>query len=165
MSIRIAAAAFLLSFAAGIAPDIALAQANVMKECGAEYQAAKAANTLNNQKWNDFLAACRTRKSADKAAPATNVPAAPTTAAAPATGATAPAPAPGAAAPAPAPTSKASAAAKPASGGRAAMLERQKACGAEWKEKKAELRKADPGLKWPKYWSECNKRLKAAAAR
>lgn len=54
------------------------------------------------------------------------------------------------------------AAAKPApSGGRAAMLERQKKCGAEWREAKAGG-KVEKGMTWPKFWSACNKRLKGA---
>ena len=44
-----------------------------------------------------------------------------------------------------------------------AMRERQKKCGAEWKEAKA-AGKVEKGMKWPKYWSACNKRLKAAGA-
>lgn len=48
-----------------------------------------------------------------------------------------------------------------ATGGRAAALERQRKCGAEWKEAKA-AGKIEKGKTWPKYWSECNKRLKAA---
>ena len=42
------------------------------------------------------------------------------------------------------------------------MRERQKKCGAEWKEAKA-AGKVDKGVTWPKYWSACNKRLKAAS--
>ena len=54
------------------------------------------------------------------------------------------------------------AAAKPAvGGGRAAMLERQKKCGAEWREAKAGG-KVEKGMTWPKFWSACNKRLKGA---
>ena len=56
----------------------------------------------------------------------------------------------------------AAAGAKPMSPGRAAENTRQKACGAEWRSKKAELVKANPNLKWPQYWSECNTRMKAA---
>ena len=47
----------------------------------------------------------------------------------------------------------------------AAMLAaraRQKKCGAEWKAAKKEG-KVEKGMTWPKYWSACNKRLKAAA--
>jgi hypothetical protein len=40
------------------------------------------------------------------------------------------------------------------------MRARQKKCGEEWKAQKAELTKNNPKLKWPKYWSDCNKRLK-----
>lgn len=42
----------------------------------------------------------------------------------------------------------------------AAMHERQKTCGTEWKAAKASG-KVEDGMKWSKYWSECNKRLKA----
>jgi len=50
---------------------------------------------------------------------------------------------------------------KPASGGLAAARERQKKCGAEWKEAK-KAGKVEKGMTWPKYWSACNKRLKSA---
>jgi hypothetical protein len=50
---------------------------------------------------------------------------------------------------------------KPASGGLAAARERQKKCGAEWKEVK-KAGKVEKGMKWPQFWSACNKRLKAA---
>ena len=50
---------------------------------------------------------------------------------------------------------------KPPSAGQQAMHERQKKCGAEWKEAKA-AGKVEKGMTWPKYWSACNKRLKAA---
>lgn len=43
--------------------------------------------------------------------------------------------------------------------GQIAFRERQKKCAAEWKEAKA-LGKTE-GLTWPKFWSKCNKRLKA----
>jgi hypothetical protein len=39
------------------------------------------------------------------------------------------------------------------------MRQRQKKCGAEWREAKA-AGKIEKGMKWPKYWSACNKRLK-----
>jgi hypothetical protein len=66
--------------------------------------------------------------------------------------------------PAPASNTSAPAAAttkKPASGGLAAARERQKKCGAEWKEAK-KAGKIEKGMKWPQFWSACNKRLKAA---
>jgi hypothetical protein len=46
--------------------------------------------------------------------------------------------------------------------GQLASRERQKKCAAEWKEAKAAGR-AEKGATWPKFWSDCNKRLKAAA--
>ena len=51
---------------------------------------------------------------------------------------------------------------KPPSPGQVALRERQKKCGAEWKEAKA-AGKIEKGMKWPKFWSACNKRLKSAA--
>ena len=44
--------------------------------------------------------------------------------------------------------------------GRAAMIARERACGKEWREAKA-AGKIEKGQTWPKYWSECNKRMKA----
>jgi len=46
--------------------------------------------------------------------------------------------------------------------GQIAARERQKKCAAEWKEAKA-AGKVEKGMKWPQYWSACNKRLKGAA--
>lgn len=39
--------------------------------------------------------------------------------------------------------------------------DRRKKCSAEWKEMKAAGKTS--ALKWPKFWSDCNKRLKAGA--
>jgi len=39
--------------------------------------------------------------------------------------------------------------------------ERRKKCSAEWKEMKATGKTS--ALKWPKFWSDCNKRLKQGA--
>jgi hypothetical protein len=50
---------------------------------------------------------------------------------------------------------------KEPSPGMLAARERQKKCGAEWKEAKA-AGKIEKGMKWPQYWSACNKRLKGA---
>jgi hypothetical protein len=61
----------------------------------------------------------------------------------------------------PAPEKKAATPKKEPSAGMQAMRERQKKCGAEWKEAKA-AGKTEKGMTWPKYWSACNKRLKAA---
>jgi len=43
--------------------------------------------------------------------------------------------------------------------GQQAARERQKKCGAEWKAAKA-AGKVSKDMRWPQYWSECNKRLK-----
>ena len=40
------------------------------------------------------------------------------------------------------------------------MHARQKQCGAEWTAGKATLVAQTPGLTWPKYWSQCNTRIK-----
>lgn len=45
--------------------------------------------------------------------------------------------------------------------GQLAARERQKKCAAEWKADKA-AGKIASGMKWPQYWSACNKRLKSA---
>jgi hypothetical protein len=50
---------------------------------------------------------------------------------------------------------------KEPSAGQIAARERQKKCAAEWKEAKA-ASKIENGTTWPKFWSACNKRLKAA---
>jgi hypothetical protein len=42
--------------------------------------------------------------------------------------------------------------------GQLAARDRQKKCGAEWKAAKA-AGKVEKGMKWPQYWSACNKRL------
>ncbi|HWJ19050.1 MAG TPA: hypothetical protein VNR65_10025, partial [Geobacterales bacterium] len=65
MSIRpvvscVGAGAIAVCFAA-TPPDVAHAQVNVLKECGAQFQAAKTENALKGQGWQDFLRACRVR--------------------------------------------------------------------------------------------------------
>ncbi len=47
--------------------------------------------------------------------------------------------------------------------GQSAARERQRKCGAEWKEAKAGGKVA-AGMKWPQYWSQCNTRLKQQKA-
>ena len=47
------------------------------------------------------------------------------------------------------------------SAGQIAARDRQKKCAAEWKEAKA-AGKIEKGATWPKFWSDCNKRLKSA---
>jgi hypothetical protein len=201
MSIRLAvsyaaAGALAVCFASALSGE-AKAQTSVLRECGSQYQAAKAANELKGKSWQEFLKACRARLAEPKAEePAPTAPAAATAPAEPSAAAPAPAPAqeaapaatapaqePAPAATAPAPTAEKPAApapstaaptatpapeektakpATPAKEGQAAMRERQKKCSQEWKAQKAELRKNDPKLTWPKFWKECNKRLKAS---
>lgn len=144
----------LLLLVAGLAASAgspAAAQA-VMLRCGQQYQSAKAAGTLNGMGWNQFRTECAARL---KAQPADAAAAAPIPAAAPAATATPPSAAGGS-------VSAPPQAAVPASAGRAAMLARQKQCGAEWRAQKATLVAQTPGLKWPSSWSQCNTRLKAA---
>ncbi|HLL29295.1 MAG TPA: hypothetical protein VKT73_16785 [Xanthobacteraceae bacterium] len=44
--------------------------------------------------------------------------------------------------------------------GRLAMYARERACGKEWREAKA-AGKIEKGQTWPKYWHECDQRMKA----
>ncbi len=134
------------------------AQALTSQECSAKYQNAKAAGTLNGQKWNDFR---KSQCSAD-AAPAA-VPAA------------APAPAPTAAkkeaapAPAAAPAATGNAvfpsAVDPKYSSLSAGKQRFKTCDDQYNANKAT--NGNGGLKWIQkgggYYSECNKRLKGPA--
>jgi hypothetical protein len=119
------------------------------KACEDEWKAGKATIQASGKKKKDFIAECRT----GTAAPAAAKPATPPTAATPA------AAPPAAVAPAPAAKSSPAATAK-ATDGKQAETARIKACGAEWKADKAAGKTA--GLTWPKYWSDCNKRKKAA---
>lgn len=49
-----------------------------------------------------------------------------------------------------------------ASAARTAARDRQKQCGAEWREAK-KAGKVEKNATWPKFWSACNARLKAKA--
>jgi len=155
MSIRFAAPALALAFAGFAMAGPAQAQANVMQECGKEYQAAKTANTLAGKSWNEYLKDCRVRHAGDKpAAPAAAQPAAsgnplkPGGAAPAAAAATGPAVFP----------SKIDAkyASEPPS------KQRMKTCLDQYNVNKAGA--GNGGLKWIQkgggYYSECNKRLK-----
>jgi hypothetical protein len=122
---------------AAFAPALisAPAQAKTMKECAAQWQEMKAAGQTASMKYRDFTKQCLSGE-----APAAAAPPPPQPEAAP-------------------PPSAAEPAAKP-SGGRAAMVTRLRACGAEWKTAKAEGN-VPAGQKWPQFWSACNKRKKA----
>ena len=128
------------------------AEAKTMKECAAEWQQMKAAKTTNGMKYKDFSKQCMTGEPAPAGAPPAAetkpMPPPPPAPPPPKTTTTMPPPAAGAAP------------AKPMSPGRAAMIARERACGAEWKADKA-AGKIQAGMKWPQYWSACDKRKKA----
>jgi len=125
-------------------PIVSAQAKGTMKECAAEWQKMKAANQTAGKTYREFSKQCMSDTSAAPAAAPAR--AAPTTA----TPMQAPAPRAGAA----------KTATKPADG-RQAEYARERACGAEWKADKA-ANKIPAGQKWPQYWSECNKRKKAA---
>ncbi len=137
------------------------AQALTMQECSAKYKAAKDANTLNGQKWNDFRKAqCGADAAATPAAAPAAAPAAPKEAeakpkkeAAPATPAAAPAPVGNAVFP-----SAVDAKYAKESAGKARMH----TCVDQYNANKAT--NANGGMKWIQkgggYYSECNKKLK-----
>ena len=142
---------------AAIALQSTSASALTMAECSAKYKDAKAANSLNGMKWNDFRKA---QCGSDAAAPA------PTQASAPAP-APAPAPKP-AAAPAPAPTFTGNAMFPNAVDSKyskdSAGKARMETCLDQYKANKAN--NGNGGLKWIQkgggYYSQCNAKLKGA---
>ena len=104
---------------------------NPMKLCGARYQAAKAGGTLPaGETWPHYLAQCRATL-APTGALASQTPKAVR----------------------PARTAAA------AGGGRQAAIARERQCGAEWRAAK-DAGKTPAGQTWPRYWSQCNARLK-----
>jgi hypothetical protein len=129
----------------------ALAQQKTVKACQEEWQANKAANQANKITEKAYVEKCRAAggTAQPKTAPA----------AAPAPKATTSAPA---ASPSAAPTTtmaKPATAGKPKDG-RQAEYARERACGKDWKADKA-AGKVPAGMKWPQYWSECDKRKKS----
>ncbi len=167
-------------FALSLSNTAVFAQATIMKQCGAEWQAHKANKAVvAGETWNQFLSECRVRQAANPAVVAP-VPAPAIVPAAPKAAIPVPvtpvAPAPVVVAPRPAtvtptyPTSTAvPIAAAPVvnngksvpSPGQQAFYTRERACGAEWKQRRAANQIA-VGETWPKYLKECNARLKAA---
>ncbi len=143
---------------------------SIKKQCSEKYQAAKAANTLNGQTWNQFYKQCE----AELRPAATPAPA-PQATPAPAPQAT-PAPAPAAAAaekpkkkkepsgPAPVPTGPIvfPKAVDPKYASLSPHLQRLKTCDDQYKINKAT--NSNGGLKWIEkgggYYSLCNKHLK-----
>jgi len=119
------------------------AQQKTEKQCRDEWKAAGGRKATGKTE-KDYVAGCHVPAAAQPAvpgqAPAATAPAKPaTTTAKPAT---------------PKSTSA------KATGGREAMIARERACGKDWKADKA-AGKIPQGMTWPKYWSECNKRKKA----
>ncbi len=153
---------FCAALLAGAATFAAMpAQALTAQECSAKYQAAKAAGTLGDQKWNDFRKA-QCGADATPAAATTAAPKeAPKAAAAPKEApkaAAAPAAAPAApAGPAVFPTAVA-----PKYSSETAGKARMHTCVDQYNANKAT--NANGGLKWIQkgggYYSECTKRLK-----
>ena len=142
---------------AAVAMQNTSAQALTMTECSAKYKAAKDAGSLNGMKWNDFRKAqCGSdATAAPAAAPA------PTTASAPPAAAPKPAPTPAAAGTAVFPSAVDSKYSKDSAG-----KARRETCLDQYHANKAS--NTNGGMKWIQkgggYYSECNKRLKGAAA-
>lgn len=180
-TLKLAVCAAALTAGLGLAASSqANAQAAVMKECGDEFSSARIGGTLAGKTWPQYLSECKLRKEAATAPvkPAPPVAAAPVkplppVAAAPvkplppvAAAPVKPVP-PVAAAPAPLPpltgaTAPAVNDGKTRTPGQLAFYEREKKCGAYWKENKPALRLQTPGIKWPQFLSKCNTELKAA---
>ncbi len=159
-SIKLLAAGAFVAAMSAFAPAQA---ATMMQQCGQQYQAAKAAGTLAGMSWKQFRTDCAAKLKAEPAAAAAPAAAAPAITAAPAVNPLKPETTTATPAVPAAPAATVAAPAKaPATGGRAAMLARERQCGAEWKAQKVTLVAQTPGLTWPKYWSQCNTRLKAA---
>jgi len=162
------------------------AMVKAKKDCNAQWKTAKDAGTTGTQKKKDFVSACLTKagipatdamkapatdtmkKPATTATTTTATPPAATTTtmAKPATTTTAPVVAATTAAPAEPTDTMAKPATmdangKPKTAGQLAMDKRIKECGSEWKKAKADG--TTNGLKWPQFWSQCDKKLKAAA--
>jgi hypothetical protein len=164
------AAVFAMAFALTIplTSGAVMAKSAIQQECSSKYQAAKAANTLNGQTYNQFYKQCAAEA---KAAPATPAATPATPAAAPAKPPVAPPPVTTAAPakPVAVPTSPAAAgtpvfpsAISPTYATESPGVARRKTCDDQYKANKATGGNA--GLKWIEkgggYYSECNKHLK-----
>lgn len=123
-----------------------------MKQCSAEWQAAKDAGKVPaGQTWPKFYSECNTRLSGE----------APAAAPAPATAAKPVAPAAKPAAAKVEDDEDTGEGVREPTPGQLAARARMKECGAQWRATK-EAGKIPEGQTWPQYWSACNKRLKAA---
>jgi hypothetical protein len=154
---KLICAAAISGFAALLAT--APAQALTMQECSAKFKEAKAAGTLNGQKWNDFRKA---ECAADAAAPppvAAPAPAAPNAAEAK------PAPTPAAAPMMPVGNAVFPSAVDPKFASEKPHMQRMHTCAAQWQVNKTA--NTTGGMRWNQkggggYYSECNKKLKGA---
>lgn len=157
MKMKFSVAAGVVALTGGLMMSVAPASALTMQECSAKYNAAKAANSLAGQSWNDF----RKSQCGDSAAPAA-APAAP--AAAPAAKAQPAAPAakaqpalPASNAVFPRAIDKKYAAEKPAK-------QRMKTCLDQYNANKEAGANGNGGLNWIQkgggYYSQCNARMK-----
>ena len=61
-TLKVAFSAFLVAAAFGLAATAPARAESVMKECGDDWKAAKAAGTTNGQTWQEFLKSCRVQK-------------------------------------------------------------------------------------------------------
>ncbi|WP_395450853.1 hypothetical protein ACHMW7_14250 [Aminobacter sp. UC22_36] len=109
--------------------------------CSSQYQAAKAAGTLNGQKWSAFLSNCSASIKNDNE----DASAAP--------------PEPNLASVKSAMATK-SANGKPLTAGEVAFRQRIHECSIEWQSEK-QAGTLPAGAKWPQFWSQCNTKLKA----
>ena len=148
-TLKLAVCAAALTVGFGLAASSqANAQAAVMKECGDEFSSAKIGGTLAGKTWPQYLSECKLRKEAATAPvkPAPPVATAPVKPLPPLTNTTVPPVTDG----------------KTRTPGQLAFYEREKKCGAYWRENKPALRLQTPGIKWPQFLSKCNTELKAA---
>jgi len=143
---KMTVAAAMLAGIGTVAP--AFAADNVMKVCGAKYQAAKTAKSIPaTETWNQYLAQCRASlaKPAAVTAPVKPVPPVATK--------------PAIAKPAVVTAKLAAKTPGQPSPAQAAMYARERQCGAQYRADKA-AKKIPAGQTWPQYWSACNKRMK-----
>ncbi|MGQ3676369.1 hypothetical protein ACT6QH_12825 [Xanthobacter sp. TB0139] len=132
----------------------AVAGESRMKRCGDEWSAVKAAGKVPaSQSWKEFYAACSARLKKQDSAQQKRGEDGRRKPMAQASSSAGSAEAHRKSATSQKPGKK-----EPTPGQRAAR-QRQKKCGAEWREQKA-AGKIQAGQKWPQFWSDCNARLK-----
>jgi hypothetical protein len=126
------------------------------KDCNKQWKALKDAGTEGTQKKKDFVAACLTKAgvtdTAEKAKPASTMAKEDTTP---------PEPTAAEVAKNAKPIATVDVNGKPRTPGQIAMDKRIRECGGMWQQAKKDG--TTNNLKWPQYWSQCNKKLKAAA--